>query len=297
MVEFKGDFEAVFPQVAASPTSVPTTKATVDLKVTLDGLSKSLTKICRASLDRCVWDFGKDVGMVTLSVSPQSNGYVFSHAGHSWRSNEHPNLTLVEAGVRQSGDEVIFTSDFQALAASAGPPGTIDVTVILLDRSKSRTTTAKAPLDRDVWTWGTEVGMRTLTTGPLSNYGYVIRCGGSQWRSNRHPHLTLKDCGVTSGDVIEFLGDFEPPVAAESQSLVEVHVALLDNNKAETGLKSNGLLLPPLKHIFHERKERNPPNPPKLFLNHDFAPLVFGLTVPGNFHLQDLFRQGSLEIW
>jgi len=238
MVEFKGDFMAAFPEVAASPTSVPTTTSTidmVDLKVTLDGLSKSLTKMCKASLDRCVWDFGKDVGMATLSVSPQSNGYVFSHAGHSWRSNEHPNLTLVEAGVRQSGDEVIFTSDFQALAASAGPPGTIDVTVVLLDRSKSRTITAKAPLDRDVWTWGTEVGMRQLTTGPLSKYGYVLRCGGSEWRSNRHPHLTLKDCGVTSGDVIEFLGDFEPPKsAAESQSLVEVHVTLLDDNKAET---------------------------------------------------------------
>lgn len=263
MVEFKGDFQAAF--VAASPTSVPTTTSTVDmvdLKVTLDGLSKSLTKICKASLDRCVWDFGKDVGKATLSVSPQSNGYVFSHAGHSWRSNEHPNLTLVEAGVRQSGDEVIFTSDFQALAASAGPPGTIDVTVVLLDRSKSWTTTARAPLDRDVWTWGTEVGMRKLTTGPLSNYGYVLRCGGSEWRSNRHPRLTLKDCGVTSGDVIEFLGDFEPPKwAAESQSLVEVHVTLLDNNKDETGLRlsnCNGLLLSP--------KKKGIQNPPKLSL-------------------------------
>ena len=58
-------------------------------------------------------------------------------------------------------------------------------------------------------------------------------------KQSTSPHLTLKDCGVTSGDVIEFLGDFEPPKsAAESQSLVEVHVTLLDDNKAETGLCS-----------------------------------------------------------
>lgn len=40
-----------------------------------------------------------------------------------------------------------------------------------------------------------EVGMRGLTTGPLSNYGYVFRCGGTEWRSNQHPNLTLAEAG------------------------------------------------------------------------------------------------------
>lgn len=76
------------------------------------------------------------------------------------------------------------------------------------------------------------MGMRKLTTGPLSNYGYVFRCGGQEWRSNRHPNLTLAEAGLTQdGGSVEFLGDFEPPSAVAASPLVELHVTLLNKDK------------------------------------------------------------------
>jgi len=241
MVVFFGDFApgspattrvpsapATPPMVPASPPMAPASPpmgaGSVDLKVTVDALSKSITKMCRTNLDKCVWAFGEDIGLALLS-HPSSTGYVFSYAGHNWRSNEHPELTLAEAGV-QNGGSVIFTADFQALASQKAGPS-VEITVTLLDKSRSWTATAKAALEKNVWSFGEEVGMRRLTTGPLSNYGYVVRCDGREWRSNRHPNLTLADAGVTeSAAAIEFLGDFEPPARRASAELVGLHVLL-----------------------------------------------------------------------
>ena len=58
---------------------------------------KSVTKICRTGLDKCVWTLGQDAGTAMLTC-PASNGVVFSYAGRQWRSNQHPQLTLAEVG-------------------------------------------------------------------------------------------------------------------------------------------------------------------------------------------------------
>jgi len=252
-VQFAGDFDVVTatktsapatpstapsspPTIPAQPPLVPTfstySSSLVELKVTIDAVSKSLTKICRASLDKCVWDFGQDVGTAMLS-SPVSHGFVFSYAGHHWRSRQHPNLTLAEAGVRKSGEAVAFSADVRPLSPAEASPA-VELTVRLLDKSGTRSTTGQAPLDMCVWTFGAELGMRKLTTGPLSNYGYVFRCGSSEWRSNRNPNLTLADAGVADGDAVDFLGDFEPPSSAGPIPLVEVQVTLVSKDKKET---------------------------------------------------------------
>ena len=64
MVEFKGDFEAVFPQVAASPTSAEMMASVVNLHVTLLDKSKSKAVWGSASLNTNVWKFGEQVGML-----------------------------------------------------------------------------------------------------------------------------------------------------------------------------------------------------------------------------------------
>lgn len=46
-----------------------------------------------------VWKLGRDVGMYELTTSTLSNcGYIFAFGGKRWKSNEHPNLTLAQAG-------------------------------------------------------------------------------------------------------------------------------------------------------------------------------------------------------
>lgn len=235
------------PSAPASPPLVPVPPPTgagpvVDLRVTIDALSKSVTKICRTGLDKCVWTLGQDAGTAMLTC-PASNGVVFSYAGRQWRSNQHPQLTLAEAGVHQSGEAILFLADFQPLPGATKSCGeVVELTVTLLDKSKNWSKTAKAPLERSVWIFGQEVGMRGLTTGPLSNYGYVFRCGGTEWRSNRHPNLTLAEAGVTNGATVEFLGDFEPPAAAKQPSqLVELHVSLQSKDKTETSTHKTSL--------------------------------------------------------
>ena len=59
-----------------------------------------------------VWEFGTSVGMRDLAAL---HGYLFSHAGKTWRSNQHTALTLSAAGV-QDGDLVEFAGDFEPLA-------------------------------------------------------------------------------------------------------------------------------------------------------------------------------------
>lgn len=256
-IAFLGDFGAPSsPGLAstAAPASPPSAPASpplapvappgapvVDLKVTIDALSKSVTKICRTGLDKCVWTLGQDAGTAMLTC-PASNGVVFSYAGRQWRSNQYPQLTLAEAGVHQGGEAILFLADFQPLPGATKSCGeVVEMTVTLLDRSKSWSKTAKAPLERSVWILGQEVGMRGLTTGPLSNYGYVFRCGGSEWRSNRYPNLTLAEAGVTNGATVEFLGDFEPPAAKQPSHLVEVHVELQNKDKTDTSTHKTSL--------------------------------------------------------
>ena len=89
------------------------------------------------------------------------------------------------------------------------------MTVVLLDKSKSWTSAARAKLSTSVWTFGTAVGMAKLSTHSRSNGGYVFRRqGGEEYRSNACPNLTLADVGIREGDTVEFLGDFEPFVPA-----------------------------------------------------------------------------------
>ena len=151
-VQFAGDFDVVTatktsapatpstapsspPTIPAQPPLVPTfstySSSLVELKVTIDAVSKSLTKICRASLDKCVWDFGQDVGTAMLS-SPVSHGFVFSYAGHHWRSRQHPNLTLAEAGVRKSGEAVAFSADVRPLSPAEASPA-VELTATGID--------------------------------------------------------------------------------------------------------------------------------------------------------------------
>ena len=54
--------------------------------------------------------------------------------------------------------------------------------------------------------------------------------------------MTNSQAGVTTGASVEFLGDFEPPAAAQQPSqLVEVHVALQSKDKTETSTHKTSL--------------------------------------------------------
>jgi len=53
--------------------------------------------------------------MQTLKTSSLSNfGYVFHLGENAWRKAHHPNLTLVDAGVKP-GDTIKFTGDFEQI--------------------------------------------------------------------------------------------------------------------------------------------------------------------------------------
>ena len=86
----------------------------------------------------------------------------------------------------------------------------VTLTVVLMDKSKSRTVTGRARMGDSVWKFGEEVGMPTLTTSSRSQGGYVFRRqGGESYRERLYPHLTLADVGVREGDTVEFTGDFD----------------------------------------------------------------------------------------
>ena len=74
----------------------------------MDALSKSVTKMARTNLDKCVWSLGQDCGTCMLATHPACNGVVLSYAGRQWRSNQHPKLTLQEAGIHKSGEALFF---------------------------------------------------------------------------------------------------------------------------------------------------------------------------------------------
>ena len=110
--------------VAADPTSesgpvpdavrAPTPLPKAQIRVTLiDHKKRQRECIGRASLDTCVWNFGVSVGMDHLTTL---HGYVLTYAGETWLSNQHPTLTLKEAGV-QDGDMVTFAGDFEPVAS------------------------------------------------------------------------------------------------------------------------------------------------------------------------------------
>ena len=159
-VEYLGDFEP--PKAVA---------ASMDLKVTLSDLSKSVTRFCKASQEKSVWSFGEEVGMLALTTSAQSKGgYIFRHNGKSWRSGEHPKLTLAEAKVC-SGDAVEFLGDFEPFGEQPAAAMTIDVEVRFRDKAKTWAEAAKAPVDQCVWRLGEDLGMRKLTTSSLVCFG------------------------------------------------------------------------------------------------------------------------------
>ena len=95
-------------QAAAKP--VP--KAQIRVTLT-DHKKRSRECAGRASLDTSVWDFGVSVDMDHLTTL---HGYLFSYGGQTWNSNQHPALTLAEAGVKD-GDMVSFAGDFEPVAA------------------------------------------------------------------------------------------------------------------------------------------------------------------------------------
>ena len=87
----------------------------------------------------------------------------------------------------------------------------VTLTVVLMDRSKSRTVTGRAKMGDSVWKFGEEVGMTTLST--LSKYIFR-RQGGESYKERMCPNLTLADVGVREGDTVEFAGDFDPVAPA-----------------------------------------------------------------------------------
>ena len=67
---------------------------------------------------------------------------------------------LLEAGVHQGGEAILFLADFQPLPGATRSCGeVVEMTVTLLDRSKSWSKTAKAPLERSVWILGQDMGL------------------------------------------------------------------------------------------------------------------------------------------
>ena len=106
----------------------------------------------------------------------------------------------------------------------------VTLTVVLMDRSKSRQVLGKAKLSQSVWRFGDAVGMATLSTHDKSKGGYIFRRqGGESYKSNRYPELTLADVGVRDGDTVEFAGDFDPfePESADTEARASQHVSSL----------------------------------------------------------------------
>ena len=87
----------------------------------------------------------------------------------------------------------------------------VTLTVVLMDKSKSRTVTGTARMGDSVWKFGEEVGMTTLST--MSKYIFR-RQGGESYKERMYPNLTLADVGVREGDTVEFAGDFDPVAPA-----------------------------------------------------------------------------------
>ncbi|CAK9021880.1 unnamed protein product [Durusdinium trenchii] len=241
LVEYSGDFDPIAPPVpGAVPSAGPGAPGSIEVKVTLQDITKSVTRIQRTSPEKCVWSFGEEVGMTGLKTSALSHGqYAFRFKGQQWCSVKHPTVTLAQLGVAH-GDAVEFLADLEAAAPSRGGTGgasRVELQVTLADKFKSWTETRQASLDQCVWRFGEDAGMRKLTTGPLSNYGFVFHHGGKEWRSNQHPKLTLAEAGVVGGEAVEFGGDFEPVAAFVAPSpLVELHVTLLDRSKSSTAI-------------------------------------------------------------
>ena len=229
-VEFTGDFEAFNPTVPATPAApIP-----IELKVTLQEVSRSMTRIWRTTPDKCVWKFGEEVGMTTLATSLSNGGYIFRFGGKQWSSSRHPNLKLFETGL-SNGAAVEFQVDLEPSGAAGPMAESMELSVMLVDKWNSSTVTCRAFPDQCVWRFGEDAGMRKLTTGPLSKYGYVFRYGDGEWKSNQYPNLTLAETGVLSGGVVEFRGDFEAfEPAKEASPLVGLHVTLLDRSKSST---------------------------------------------------------------
>mmetsp|Transcript_57747 Transcript_57747/g.103979 ORF Transcript_57747/g.103979 Transcript_57747/m.103979 type:complete len:307 (+) Transcript_57747:44-964(+) len=210
------------------------------LQAKLMDKSKTWEECGAAVPDTSVWDFGYSIGMHKLSSSSAS--YIFTYREQRWKSLAHPDLTFGDVGVG-SGDVVTFQGNFEALSAeeaeaaaalrakadqevaellATAPKPTkgavpvpsrkeVQLTVVLMDKSKSREKSGKALLSSTVWDFGEKVGLYTLTTSDKSGGAYIFRRqGGTSWKSNRFPNLTLAEAGVQDGDTVEFMGDFDP---------------------------------------------------------------------------------------
>jgi len=134
----------------------------VNLHVTLLDKSQGTAVAGSASLDTCVWKLGEQVGMLNITTSPASNfGYIFRSAAGVWKSNQHPKLTLADAGVKNTGDMVQFMGDFEPFTPAPVVPGAVvELQMMLIGKGKTSNVTGKATLDKCVWELGYEVGLQ-----------------------------------------------------------------------------------------------------------------------------------------
>ena len=83
-----------------------------------------------------------------------------------------------QAGVHQSGEAIVFLADFQPLPGATKSCGeVVELTVTLLDKSKSWSKAAKAPLERSVWIFGQDtkgMGMVHLECGYMLCRGSIF---------------------------------------------------------------------------------------------------------------------------
>ena len=164
-----------------------------------------------------VWEFGTSVGMRDLAAL---HGYVFSHAGKTWRSHQHTALTLSAAGVHD-GDLVEFAGDFEPVTGDEPQP--LD-SVSDGEAGRSRASTANGSRDgggKDSPKEGTRPGSRGVGTpgstqkdasvnhSPKEGARAVRTPEGS--RGVRTPDGTKKETSATSESKIT--GDTDVPSA------------------------------------------------------------------------------------
>ena len=105
-------------------------------------------------------------GDLLIILSPYKSafwGLFFFFVGF-WNANPRFQVDFEKAGTAN-------------LTAPAADDSSIELSVMLADKWRSWTETHKASPDQCVWRFGEDAGMRKLTTGPLSKYGYVFRYG------------------------------------------------------------------------------------------------------------------------
>lgn len=210
------------------------------LRATLRDEGKSWERMGTTLLNSTVWEFGTSVGMRDLAAL---HGYVFSHAGKTWRSHQHTALTLSAAGVHD-GDLVEFAGDFEPVAGDEPQP--LD-SVSDGEAGRSRASTANGSRDgggKDSPKEGTRPGSRGVGTpgstqkdasvkdSPKEGARAVRTPEGS--RGVRTPDGTKKETSATSESKIT--GDTDVPSAPTAPAAApkaQIRVTLIDHKKRQ----------------------------------------------------------------